>query len=105
MGRKSTIALVAATISVVMIYTQVTIFVVQPIGAVPHGVTIVMFRLGKLNFIDSADSFCDRELGGVSLLCRGAVLAKVGQEKVEIGRLPYSELLYSLSTGGRSYER
>ena len=61
----------------VAIYTQITLFVVPPIGAVPEGRTVVMLRLNKTNFIDSPDAMCDRMQGGVSLLCRGMTMAAV----------------------------
>jgi hypothetical protein len=86
-------------------YTQLTIFVIQPIGAVPEGRTIVMWRLGKLKFIDSADAACAREMGGVNLLCRGGMLAGVSNNADIIVRLPYSETLYMISTGGKTYDR
>jgi hypothetical protein len=78
----------------------ITIFVVQPIGALPEGRTVVIARLTKLNFIDSADAFC-----GVSLLCRAAVLGKVTKEASILLRLPYSATLYQISTGGKHYDR
>lgn len=86
-------------------YTQFTLFVVQPIGAVPEGRTLLITRLGKLNFIDSADGICARMQGGVSLLCRGVVMGKVAEEATIIARLPYSETLYLLSTNGTTYDR
>src|SRR6185436_1320441 len=85
--------------------TQVTLFVVQPIGAVPEGRTLVIRRTEKLRFIDSADAVCEREQGGVSLICRGAVLASVAQEDLVLARLSYSDWLYLRSTGGRRYDR
>lgn len=90
---------------VLFIYYQFTIFVVQPIGALPNGATVIIWRTSKLNFIDSADGFCARESNGVSLLCRGAVLAAVVKKNDILLRLPYSETLYLLSTDGRSYEK
>lgn len=86
-------------------YTQLTLFVVQPIGAVPEGRTLVLRRTGSLQFIDSADAFCERESGGVSLLCRGVILGEVGRSDKILARLPYSETLYSMSTGGKRYDR
>jgi hypothetical protein len=85
--------------------TQITFFIVQPIGAVPDGRTVVIWRLKTMKFIDSADGWCEREVGGVNLLCRAGVLGKVGSEGVIIARLPYSETLYLWSTGGRTYSR
>jgi hypothetical protein len=89
----------------VFVYNEFTIFVVQPIGALPNGATAVIWRTGKLNFIDSADGFCARESGGVSLLCRGAVLAAVAKNNQILLRLPYSEALYEVSTDGKTYEK
>ena len=85
--------------------TQLTLFVVQPIGAVPEGRTVVIWCLNTMKFVDSADAWCERQMGGVNLLCRGAVLAKLGNEDVIIARLPYSEILYLWSTGGHTYSR
>ena len=89
----------------VVVYTQVTFFVVQPIGAVPEGRTLMLRRMGKLEFIDSADAVCERETGSVNLLCRGAILGAVARDGKVLARLPYSETLYSLSTGGKKYDR
>lgn len=82
-----------------------SIFVVQPIGAVPQGVTIVMLRTVNLNFIDSADAFCERTQGKVNLICRMLALGTIGSKAVIIARLPYSETLYLWSTDGRRYEK
>lgn len=85
-------------------YTQITIFVVQPIGAVPEGRTLIISRLSGTKFIDSADAICERTQGGVNLLCRGLVLGKVSQNATVYLQLPYSESLYLISTGGKKYE-
>ncbi|WP_096373588.1 hypothetical protein [Pseudomonas chlororaphis] len=102
--KKMMIAGIVALIAV-LIYTQITIFVVPPIGAVPEGRTVIMLRLNKTNFIDSADAMCDRLQGGVSLLCRGITIGAVVSKTKIIARLPYSEWLYLVSTGGKRYER
>ena len=89
----------------VIVYNEFTFFVVQPIGAVPDGATVVIWRKGKFNFIDSADALCARESGGVSLICRGVVLAAVAKNDDILLRLPYSETLYEISTNGKTYEK
>lgn len=86
-----------------VISTQVTIFVVQPIGAVPEGRTLVISRLNKTKFIDSADAMCERIQGSVNLLCRGLVLGQVANNATIYLRLPYSRTLYLISTGGKEY--
>lgn len=99
------ITLIGIAAAVVFAATQLTIFVVQPIGAVPEGRTLLIWRLNTMEFVDSADAWCERQMGGVNLLCRGAVLAKLGKEDVIIVRLPYSEALYLWSTDGHTYSR
>jgi len=107
MSRKQilTVSVITAVIGVLVAYTQFTVFVVPPIGAVPEGRTIVISRLNKINFIDSADAMCERAQGGVSLLCRGMMLAAVSKNATIYLRLPYSDWLYSISTGGLRYDR
>jgi len=84
--------------------TQVTFFVVQPIGAAPDGGTLLISRLNRGKFIDSADAMCQRIQGNVNLLCRGMVLGQVGQHAQVYLRLPYFESLYLVSTGGKTYQ-
>lgn len=103
--KKVMITLAIAATCMLIAYTQLTIFVVPPIGAVPKGRTVVILRLNITNFIDSPDALCERTQGGVSLLCRGAMLAGVLEKSKILVRLPYSESLYLLSTKGKKYSR
>ena len=106
MSRKALIITFAVVLAlIVLTSTQVTIFVVPPIGAVPEGRTLVISRLNHGEFVDSADAMCERIQGGVSLLCRGTVLGAVGKNAVIFIRLPYSHWLYLISTSGKVYER
>ncbi len=102
---KWTITIIAVIAIGFAAYTQLTIFIVQPIGAAPDGRTIVILRLKSLEVMDSADAWCERKMGGVSLLCRVGVFSRVGQESTVLLRLPYSETLYEISTGGRHYDK
>jgi len=88
-----------------IVSTQITIFVVQPIGAIPEGKTLIITRYGALKFIDSADAVCQRKGDGVSLICRAVVLGQVANNSTILLRFPYSETLYLLSTNGKSYDR
>ncbi len=104
--RKRTLVLIFVFVVVsVLASTQVTFFVVQPMGAVPEGRTLLISRLRSSTFIDSADAMCERIQGGVSLLCRGMVMGQVGQNATVYLRLPYSATLYQLSTGGKVYDK
>lgn len=105
MNSKALLGIGVAVLLAIGIYTQLTFFVVQPIGAVPEGRTLVILRGSGTKFIDSADAMCDRIQGGVSLLCRGMVLKRVVESATVIARLPYSETLYEISTGGQRYSR
>jgi hypothetical protein len=106
-GKKRRFWLVSAIVLALLItiaYTQLTIFVVQPIGAAPEGRTLIISRLNKTDFVDSADAMCARIQDGVSLLCRGAAIAAVAENAKIYMRLPYSRTLYLISTGGKTYE-
>lgn len=107
MKRRRVIIGVALTIiaTIVIAATQVSIVVIQPIGAIPEGRTVIISRLTNVKFIDSPDAICQRLQDGVSLLCRGVILARITQEAKIYARLPYSKVLYSISTGGASYDR
>lgn len=102
---RKTITIVGLLILAGLIYTQITLFVVPPIGAVPEGRTVVMLRLNKTEFIDSPDAMCERIQGGVSLLCRGMVMGAVVKNTTILFRLPYLDWLYLASTGGKRYDR
>jgi hypothetical protein len=99
--------LVLASIFVAIVISSqfVTIFVIQPIGAAPEGRTVIITRLNTMNFIDSADAWCERKAGGVNLLCRAAVMARVINQSTIFFRLPYSSVLYEISTNGKIYDK
>ena len=106
MKTKHTVALAIADAAVLaVVCTQITIFVVPPIGALPEGRTVIITRLNKTEFVDSPDAMCERIQGGVSLLCRGMAMGAVIEKSTILLRLPYSSWLYSISTGGKQYER
>ena len=88
-----------------LLSSQVTFFVVQPIGAAPEGRTLLIARLNGGQLVDSADAMCLRLQGNVNLLCRGMILGQVGQNATVYVRLPYSETLYLMSTEGKKFDR
>lgn len=92
-------------IGFIVVYTQITIFLIPPIGAVPEGKTVVILRLNKTKFIDSPDAMCERINGGVSLLCRAMTMGAVINKSKILLRLPYSETLYLISTNGKTYKQ
>ena len=84
------------------------VFVIQPIGAIPDGATIVYWRSGlNIPFIASADGLLADSGKGVSLLGRGVMLAALATpiKEREIFRFGYSSTLYLWSTSGKEYEK
>jgi hypothetical protein len=84
------------------------IFVIQPIGAIPEGITIVYWRYDlNLPFISSVDGILQDTEGGVSLFSRGIMLGELSEPILEreIFRTNYSEYFYLKSTGGITYEK
>ncbi|UNH25093.1 hypothetical protein [Moellerella wisconsensis] len=89
----------------VFAYNKITIFTVQPIGAIPDGVTIVMWKKGDMRFFESPDGLCMQRVGSVSLLCRMSMLGSAIDKDNIIIRLPYSEYAYLKSTNDRKFDR
>lgn len=86
------------------VISRLGFYAVQPIGALPEGVTMIVWRASDEPFFNSPDAFCLRVQGGVSLLCRGLALGQAPTDRI-ILRLPYMEWAYLRSTGGRIFER
>jgi hypothetical protein len=91
------IALVAFVAMTMELYT------IQPIGALPEGVTLVAWRLPGEPAFNSPDAMCLKAQGYVSLICRLAAVGKAPLDRI-IVRLPYMEWAYLLSTGGQRFE-
>lgn len=83
-------------------------FVIQPIGVIPEGRTIWYIRVGlNLPFISSADGLLLTKDTGVSILGRGMMMASVIDligDKILL-KLPYSKMLYKISTNGVEFEQ
>jgi hypothetical protein len=85
----------------VIIYTRISLYTIQPMGVVPDGVTLVVWRDPGKPFFDSADATCLRAEGTVTLLCRGGAISDAlnGQHLLS---LPFWNWAYLQSTGGRT---
>ena len=70
----------------------------------PEGATAIIWRGEGEPFFNSPDALCLERLGGVSLLCRGLAMGQAPTDRIVL-RLPYQDWAYSLSTGGREFER
>lgn len=105
---KTGIFMLLIIILFIIVFFTTGFFLVQPIGAIPDGITIWYFRSGtNFDFIDSADGFLLDNSDGVSLLGRATVISefqKMTQDKI-ILKLSYMEFIYKLSTGGVEFEK
>ncbi|WP_244644555.1 hypothetical protein [Azorhizobium oxalatiphilum] len=81
----------------------VSVFVVKPAEATAGGRTLLIGRLKTMSFIDSADAWCDRQLGQVNTPCRGMVMGRISNQATVLADLRYSASLYDFSTGGKTY--
>jgi len=91
---------------VVIFYFTVGFIAIQPIGAIPDGVTLVVLRLGtQIKFFDSPDAICERTMAGVSLLCRAMAMGALAKNSTILFKLPYIPTFYLFSTGGAAYDK
>jgi hypothetical protein len=91
-------------IVLVIAYTQLGLFSVQPIGALPEGVTLLVLRPKGRPFLDSPDRLCLDTMGGVNLLCRGMAISAAVENYTIISKLPFMNWAYTGSTKGMIYE-
>jgi hypothetical protein len=100
--------LIALVCVLLFFYFLTGFFVIQPIGAIPEGRTIWYIRVGfNLPFISSADGLLLKKDTGVSLLGRAIMMSRVIDlidDKILL-KLPYSRILYKVSTNGVEFEQ
>tara|TARA_B110000259_G_scaffold11395_1_gene12406 strand:+ start:167 stop:490 length:324 start_codon:yes stop_codon:yes gene_type:complete len=105
--KTTNVLIISIVVFLIFIRTTIGIFVIQPIGAIPDGTTIVYWRVGtNFDFVESADGLVQKTGAGLSLFTRGIALAAAAEPVVqrEIFRMPYSSFLYGLTTGGEYYD-
>jgi hypothetical protein len=78
-------------------------YTIQPIGALPEGRTLVVWRAAQEPFFNSPDAMCLDRMGGVSLMCRMIAMGQAPTDRIVV-RLPYIKSAYFASTGGRTFE-
>src|SRR5581483_9364955 len=107
MKRKLAVGFAVALLFTVGFYICCGFFVVQPIGGIPDGTTVLYWRADlNLPFISSADGVLLEKTGSVSILGRAIAVGKIGQLIADrkIVNLPYSRQLYLWSTGGKEFD-
>lgn len=80
------------------------VFTIQPMGAVPEGRTVIVWRASGEPFFNSLDAICLDRMGAVSIMCRIGAIQAAPTDRI-ILRLPYMRWAYLLSTGGKEFDR
>jgi len=104
-GTRTVVSIVAVLLAMAVCFHMfLGFYTIQPIGALPEGRTLIVWRAGGEPFFNSPDAVCLERVEGVSLMCR---LVTMGQAPVDriVVRLPYMEWAYLASTGGRKFDR
>ena len=103
-NRKPLIVIMLLGSLAALFYLFCGLYSIQPIGALPEGSTVIVWRNAGEPFFNSADALCLDRMDGVSLLCRGMAMGAAPTDRI-ILRLPYQDWAYEQSTGGRRFER
>ncbi len=98
------LSLITLVLLGLFVYTQMGLYSIQPIGAIPNGATVLVWRQGREPFFNSPDAMCLLIQDGVSLLCRGMAMAQAPANRIVL-RLPYQDWAYLASTGGQTFHR
>jgi len=88
---------------VILFYSFCGFYSIQPIGALPEGSTLIVWRASGEPFFNSPDALCLQRMNGVSLLCRAMAMGQAPMDRI-ILRLPYQTWAYERSTGGASFD-
>jgi len=96
---KLPLAIIAILLVLIVWLGGIRVVVIQPIGALPEGITIVVAGVKNVRLIDSPDAICNRHEGGVSILCRAREAGAIAKNSKILLRMPYSETLFRI-TGG-----
>lgn len=103
-GGKAKFWLLGIGVFALLFYFFCGFYTVQPIGALPEGRTAIVWRASGEPFFDSADALCLERTGSVSLMCRAMAMGEAPTDRI-ILRLPYMHFAYTMSTGGREFDR
>lgn len=111
MKRKGIIISICVIIVFSFIWSTTFLFVIQPMGVVPKGGVVWMWKPDRLltektiPFICSADGFMLKYFGQVNLLGRALCMGAIIESGKKITTLPYMHSLYLLSTRGVEFDR
>lgn len=101
---KKIIFIVLGLLSGIVAYINIGFYSIQPIGAIPSGVTVLVWRTGKEPFFNSPDAMCLLAQNSVSLMCRMMAMGAAPKERI-VFRMPYQKWAYGLSVGGSEFDK
>ncbi len=101
---KKIIFSLVGSVILIAIYLNVGFYSIQPIGALPEGVTAIVWRQGKEPFFNSPDAMCLLASNSVSLMCRIVAMGAAPRDRI-IVRLSYKAWAYSLSVDGKEFSK
>lgn len=103
--RTSSWKLVAVVVVIALAaFAKLCFYSIQPIGAVPEGATVIVWRESDEPFFNSADGMCLRRTGSVSLMCRMMAMGASPKDRILL-RMPYQRWAYLRSTDGQEFDR
>jgi hypothetical protein len=94
------VAILAVT---ALFYLFLGFYSIQPIGALPEGRTLLVWRGSGEPFFNSPDAVCLDRMGYVSLMCRSVAMGQGPIDRIVL-RLPYLAWAYSVSVNGRDFD-
>ena len=105
-SRISLLIAIVVLLGIIWVAVRPGVFTIQPIGALPDGVTVIYHsRNPEMPFFSSPDGLCLEIQGSVTLLCRVAAIGALDElgERILL-RLPYNRWAYLRSTGGLEFK-
>lgn len=108
-SRKPVLAAITLVLLAVVAWVLIRpgVFTIQPIGAIPDGITIIYHsRSAEMPVFSSPDGLCLQMEGSVSILCRLVAIGAADEltDRILV-RLPYQRWAYLLSTGGAEFDQ
>ena len=104
MSRTAAINLLVLISLAVFVRGFLGLYSIQPIGALPEGSTVLVWREKGEPFFNSADALCLERTGGVSLMCRAMAMGQAPTDRIVL-RLPFQKWAYTWSTDGQEFSR
>lgn len=109
MKKNHILACLISGVVLILIWATTFVLIVPPIGAIPEGKTVWIFKpdrlliKGNIDFFETPDHFQYKNMGKVTLFGRAIALASLVKSGDIILRLPYSETFESIANGGMKW--